>query len=384
MNEILDISALNIVSKNSNDFSFAQTALSNINNIYFAQQFSNSESNAQDSMLAVLSAIGDKLGSKVYEELLNYIDNVGNVDICKVQALQNMTKILGISYTSFNIIENMPSEIQNIIDLMSISPEYLLMSSKVNAKLAELVSTECSATASSYTQTSAEYDLSGVENPTLDNYLSSQLLDKLAYNMYCMQISASLLSTYYDFYEDGSPILSSAVITNNDDSRPAYKTYKNYKNNYHQILVKTDDYVDKIDRIKKFYNLPFFDEVKAADQIEVGEKLMSDFTTYQQQILDVEFEWRKVAYNAGNPLTRNAWYRAQKVQQYIDFVESIERITAALGITLSKLFEKLDGQDNGGEKDIPLACYEFLSTKSKEEQEQLYKILLEMDKYKAN
>ena len=64
-------------------------------------------------------------------------------------------------------------------------------------------------------------------------------------------------------------------------------------------------------------------------------------------------------------------------------LESIERITAALGISLSKLFEKLDGQDDG-EKSIPLACYEFLSAKSKEEQEQLYKILLEMDKYKTN
>ena len=64
-------------------------------------------------------------------------------------------------------------------------------------------------------------------------------------------------------------------------------------------------------------------------------------------------------------------------------LESIERITAALGITLSKLFEKLDGQESDT-KDIPLACYEFLSAKSKEEQEQLYKILLEMDKYKTN
>ena len=64
-------------------------------------------------------------------------------------------------------------------------------------------------------------------------------------------------------------------------------------------------------------------------------------------------------------------------------LESIERITVALGISLSKLFEKLDGQE-GGAKDIPLACYEFLSAKSKDEQEQLYKILLEMDKYKAN
>lgn len=65
-------------------------------------------------------------------------------------------------------------------------------------------------------------------------------------------------------------------------------------------------------------------------------------------------------------------------------LESIERITAALGISLSKLFEKLDGQEDSGAKDIPLACYDFLSAKSKEEQEQLYKILLEMDKYKSN
>ena len=64
-------------------------------------------------------------------------------------------------------------------------------------------------------------------------------------------------------------------------------------------------------------------------------------------------------------------------------LESIERIATALGISLSKLFEKLDDQDDG-KKSIPLACYEFLSAKSKDEQEQLYKILLEMDKYKTN
>ena len=64
-------------------------------------------------------------------------------------------------------------------------------------------------------------------------------------------------------------------------------------------------------------------------------------------------------------------------------LESVERISAALGLTLSRLFEKLGEQDDG-EKSIPLACYEFLSAKTKEEQEQLYKILLEMDKYKAN
>lgn len=64
-------------------------------------------------------------------------------------------------------------------------------------------------------------------------------------------------------------------------------------------------------------------------------------------------------------------------------IECIERITTALGISLSKLFEKLGDQEREG-KEIPLACYEFLLSKSKEEQEQLYMLLLEIDKYKRN
>lgn len=64
-------------------------------------------------------------------------------------------------------------------------------------------------------------------------------------------------------------------------------------------------------------------------------------------------------------------------------LESIERIADALGVSLSRFFEKL-GSREGGPRNIPLECYELLSAKSKKEQEQLYKILLEMDKYKAN
>lgn len=63
-------------------------------------------------------------------------------------------------------------------------------------------------------------------------------------------------------------------------------------------------------------------------------------------------------------------------------LESIEKIAVALNVPLSQLFEKLNGEDNSDS--IPLKCYELLSAKSKSEQEQLYQILLEMDKYKNN
>ena len=64
-------------------------------------------------------------------------------------------------------------------------------------------------------------------------------------------------------------------------------------------------------------------------------------------------------------------------------IESIEKISAALKISLSKLFEKIGTQENEA-RNIPLECYEFLSSKTKEEQEHIYRILIEMDKYKKN
>lgn len=61
-------------------------------------------------------------------------------------------------------------------------------------------------------------------------------------------------------------------------------------------------------------------------------------------------------------------------------LESIEKITSALDISLSQLFEKLDTEDTSD--NIPLKAYEFLSAKTKSEQEHLYRLLVEMDSYK--
>ena len=64
-------------------------------------------------------------------------------------------------------------------------------------------------------------------------------------------------------------------------------------------------------------------------------------------------------------------------------IESIEKIASALNVSLSTLFEKLGTQD-GEIHNIPLKCYEFISAKSHTEQEQILRILIEIDKYKRN
>ena len=63
-------------------------------------------------------------------------------------------------------------------------------------------------------------------------------------------------------------------------------------------------------------------------------------------------------------------------------IESIERISSALNVSLSKLFEKL-GADDSAARNIPLECYDLLASKSKAEQESIYRILLDIDKYKT-
>lgn len=62
-------------------------------------------------------------------------------------------------------------------------------------------------------------------------------------------------------------------------------------------------------------------------------------------------------------------------------LESIEKIAAAIEVPLSKLFDKI-GCTPDDSTDIPAECYEFLLTKNKSEQEQIYRIILELDKYK--
>ena len=63
-------------------------------------------------------------------------------------------------------------------------------------------------------------------------------------------------------------------------------------------------------------------------------------------------------------------------------LESIDKVASSLKISLSKLLENLGGE-TASERNLPLECYEFLLSKSREEQEKIMKILIEIDQYKG-
>ena len=62
-------------------------------------------------------------------------------------------------------------------------------------------------------------------------------------------------------------------------------------------------------------------------------------------------------------------------------IESLAKISSALDISMAQLFEKL-GPENHSQS-LPLKCYEFISTKNQQEQEQIYRLLMEIDAYKS-
>jgi len=64
-------------------------------------------------------------------------------------------------------------------------------------------------------------------------------------------------------------------------------------------------------------------------------------------------------------------------------IESIDKIANSLNVSLSNLFENI-GNVNTCERNIPQECYDFLLTKNIKEQEQIYKILIDMDEYKES
>jgi len=136
---------ISLIEKNTNNFSFTREAVNAVNNFNFkktAYDTLSGNSNTKDSYIwNALSNIAEKSLSdsflhenisEVFESnILNFIDNISDIDTCKIKSLQSMISQLGINYTVFDKIKLMPLKILKLIDVLSIKKEYLLNGNKV-------------------------------------------------------------------------------------------------------------------------------------------------------------------------------------------------------------------------------------------------------------
>lgn len=121
---------------------------------------------------------------------MNYIDNVSNIDLCKVKALKSIIKILGIDYKVIENIDSMPIELLNLIDVLSINKKYLIDNKKLNNYFISILS---------------DFNISKSDKTTLDlstfahpqNYEQSSMYS--ADSILNSPLSAELLSTQITF-----------------------------------------------------------------------------------------------------------------------------------------------------------------------------------------
>ena len=93
------------IKKSSDDFSFIDTLSQAVTNKQFLEgklQLDSGEKSSYTYIWEALSAIGQDVGETLYSNVLNYIDNVCNIDVCKISALKSMLKAYGIRYTLFD------------------------------------------------------------------------------------------------------------------------------------------------------------------------------------------------------------------------------------------------------------------------------------------
>ena len=55
--------------------------------------------------------MSEQLGESLFKNVRDYIDNVSNVDVCKVHALKSMMKQLDIEYLMLDKVQYYPVEI---------------------------------------------------------------------------------------------------------------------------------------------------------------------------------------------------------------------------------------------------------------------------------
>lgn len=311
---------ISIVKKNSNDFSFTQEIINEINNLDFKQgalQFQDilTDDNKYDTkktyIWSAMSAVTDQIGEILYEKILNYIDDVSNIDTCEIKALQSMTQILGTEYSIFSTINSAPLEIQQLINVFSVRHDYLLNSEKICSQLTNYITNEASA---AINDNDKNYTLSinelrnksdGFEKLSVLNYISKSSLDNLISSAYKQVLTENVSESY-------------AVLT---DPSPIYKILST------EILCSgfeiPNKYADNIYNKKIEYNIPIeFNPSDIIDEIEAGNAKYEDFSLYEQQILDIEIKRRSEAKYELENKTRYAYYKEAKVKEYFKFIET--------------------------------------------------------------
>ena len=329
-----------VVQKSNGKFSFVDVLGSFINNREFSKgylDFKDGINTNEAFIWKILSCIGNHVGNVVYSNVLGYIDNVCNVDLCKVKALKSILSSFGLKYSVVDSIDTIPLEIQNIIDVMSINKKYLLSAGIVSDKLFNELS--C-----------AKYSISNLNN--LSGVVSDQELTKLSNTFntvasnFSEEISGNIrinetiddtiyeqfLSTIYKnlitsiiempYVESSDYDISKISQADSYKFDPIYKSYGSVINNTAEKETIVSEKDEQIYQLKVKNNLVSFDEKTIVNDIYNGYDSLDNYSGTELEILNLEISNREEAKYKEYPTSKYAYYKEQKVYEYFDFIKN--------------------------------------------------------------
>lgn len=296
------------VGRQVENFSFIDVIGTHVNNEEFGEGYVEMKTAPVDTKRSfiwkALSAVGTDLGQVFYENVLNYVDNVSNVDLCRVKALMSMMRMLDIDYQVIEKINYYPIEIQSLIDILSINKKYLFNNKFIKQDFIEALSADgcivedpegCTRPLSNDGEVSSAIEHYLYQDGQFNNYLSS-VYNNFIYDMLDL-----------DFEVNGIQIAKVRDKITEDDG---------------YLGPKTDRYLKN----KKQNNVsPFFDVAGIVDDIELGKDSTSNYNGPELSMLLDEIEYRKSSptdLSAYSNQTRYSYYKKQKVISYAKFVDN--------------------------------------------------------------
>ena len=196
-----------LIQKNSGFFSFTESAADLAINREFTKGYGellDGKHNENTFIWEALSAIGNDIGSTIYENVLNYIQDVADINTCSIKSVCSISKMMGDeSYDFMGNISTVPVEILKLLDIFSINKNYLF-ENNVLAMIPKLLIELSARTGNEYTETFNVLSGNAVSflSPetsseiSVENHIPTDFYETFVSSVFYDVLTANLRATY--------------------------------------------------------------------------------------------------------------------------------------------------------------------------------------------
>lgn len=257
-----------------------------------------------------LSSAFEEVGNDTYTHISHLLQSVKDIDVCTIHALKSLAQELNVDDIQIFDLPY-PLEIENLVNILSISRNKLLTSGAV---LADDVISDI-------------YDNIGISTSgVMEGYDLSAWTDAQA--SYITTTSANFINIPLTSWTDFIDTQISTCLINNINLDGIVNDYKvQYDINPDNDPLATPEDSDDIENLKIEYQVSKDFHVRAeADKITLGITKLQDYLPNQIIVIEAEFEDRDSKNKYGDQpevFRRFKYDRERKVRNYIGFVEAL-------------------------------------------------------------